>query len=95
MESRGRLSSRFGPDPVCSSMIVSVRPPPASPVASSSRSSLDRSARESLPTRRYVVPGWSAGRSPPGSKATWSMPLNAWIGVAMTKSSQTSSSTKT
>ena len=54
-------SSRFGPEPVCSSMIVSVRPPAALPVLSALRSSLVRPARESLPTMRYVVPGWPDG----------------------------------
>ena len=82
IESRGSESSRFGPDPVCSSMIVSVRLPPALPVLSSLRSSLVRPARESLPTRRYVVPGWSGGRSPSGSNSTFSMFVQDRIGTA-------------
>ena len=61
IESRGIDISRLGPDPVCSSMIVSVRCPTSPPVPSSWRSSSVRSSRESLPTRRYVVPACSVG----------------------------------
>ena len=81
IESRGIESSRLGPEPVCSSMIVSVRPPPALPVLSSLRSSLLRPARESLPTRRYVVPGWSSGRAPSGSQSTFSTSRQAITGT--------------
>ena len=62
----GSTSTGSGPLPVCSSMIVSVRWPDALPVPSFLRSSGLRPARESLPTMRYVVPGWSAGRRPAG-----------------------------
>ena len=59
--SRGIDMSRLGPDPVCSSMIVSVRCRDVAELLSW-RSSSVRPARESLPTRRYVVPGCSSGR---------------------------------
>ena len=81
IESRGIESSRFGPEPVCSSMIVSVRWPAALPVLSSLRSSLLSPARESLPTSRYVVPGWSPGRSPSGSQSTLSTWFHATTGT--------------
>ena len=75
-ESRGIDISRLGPEPVCSSMIVSVRWPAAPPVLSSLRSAGVRPARESLPTSRYVVPGWSPGRSPEGMA---SLTLVTWF----------------
>ena len=45
IESRGIDISRFGPAPMCSTMIVSVRWPLAPPVPSRLRSSVDRSSR--------------------------------------------------
>ena len=82
-ESRGIDISRLGPSPVCRIMIVSVRCPAALPVPSSLRSSSERSPRESLPTIRYVVPGWSAGRSPSGANSTLSTFCHAKNGTAI------------
>ena len=67
-------SSRFGPEPVCSSMIVSVRPPAAPPVPSSLRSSL-RQALAASRCRRAgrSCPAGRTGRSPSGSKSTLSI----------------------
>ena len=93
IESRGIDISTFGPLPVCSSMIVSVRWPWALPVPSALRSSALRPARESLPTRRYVVPGWPSGRAPSGSKATLSTLVHAKTGTATRKTTQSSSTT--
>ena len=61
-------SSRSGPSPVCSSMIVSVRWPmsPTPPVPSRLLSAADRPLRLSEPTSRYVVPGCASGRAPSG-----------------------------
>ena len=91
-ESRGIDISRFGPSPVCSSMIVSVRWPAAPPVLSSLRSSAVRSARESLPTSKYVVPGWSPGRSPLGIASTLLTLFQAMSGTATRKTSHSSRS---
>ncbi len=82
MESRGIDISTLGPLPVCSTMIVSVRWPTSPPVPRSLRCSSVRSPRESLPTIRYVVPGCSAGRSPPGSASTLSTLPQAQNGTA-------------
>ncbi len=79
---------------MCISMIVSVRWPLAPPVPSFLRSSADRSLRESLPTTRYVVPGWSSGRSPPGNASTLETCWNAKIGTATRNSTQSSSSAR-
>ncbi len=73
-------------------MIVSVRLPASLPVPSSLRSSAERPSRESLPTIRYVVPGWSSGRSPLGSQATLSTLVHAKIGTATRKTTHSSSS---
>ena len=51
----------FGPEPVCSSMIVSVRRPSALPTPYASCCLRVSPSRLSLPTRRYVVPGCVAG----------------------------------
>ncbi len=88
IESRGIDISRSGPDPVCSSMIVSVRCPTSPPVPSSLRSSSVRSSRESLPTRRYVVPSCSGGRSPLGEASTLSTLLQAQSGTTIRNTSQ-------
>ena len=74
-ESRGIDISTLGPLPVCSSMIESVRDPEVS------------SLRASLPTRRYVVPGWSSGRLPSGVSSTFETLFQAISGVATRNSS--------
>ena len=87
MESRGIDISRFGPLPVCSTMIVSVRPPERWPALTTLRCSAVRSLARSLPTTRYVVPGCSSGRLPAGSASTFSTVVHAQIGIAIRKTS--------
>ncbi len=84
-------TSRFGPSPVCSSMMVSVRRPSALPVPSLRRCLAVRSSRLSLPTSRYVDPGCSAGRSPPGSASTFSILVQAHTGTASRNSTHNTS----
>ena len=62
-------------------MIVSVRRPSALPVPSLARSARLRPSRLSEPTRRYVVPGVSAGRSPDGIASTLSIRPHAYSGT--------------
>jgi len=73
-------------------MIVSVRLPEGLPVPSSLRSSALRSPRESEPTIRYVVPGWSSGRLASGNASTLSTLLQAQSGIAIRKTSHSASS---
>ncbi len=70
-------------------MMVSVRWPPELPVPSRLRSSADSPSRESDPTSRKVVPGWSAGRSPPGSASTRAIWLQAKTGTAISHNKTT------
>ena len=81
-EARGIDISRFGPSPVCSSMMVSARAPSAPPVWSSCRSRFVNPSRLSLPTRRKVVPGCSGGREPSGSASTLLALVHAIVGTA-------------
>jgi hypothetical protein len=91
MLSRGIDIRRSGPLPVCSSMIVSVRRPSPRPVPYSSCSLRVSPSRLSEPTSRYVVPGWSDGRSSPGSVRTLSTWDHAQKGTATRKTSHRTS----
>ena len=70
IESRGIDISRFGPSPMCSSMIVSVRWPLAPPVPSRLRSSATGPRASRCRRRGTSCPGWSSGRSPSGNAST-------------------------
>src|SRR5689334_2519957 len=94
-ESRGMDISRFGPEPVCSSMIVSVRRPSPLPTPYPSCCLRVRPWRESLPTRRYVVPDCEDGRSPLGVASTLSIFDQATSGTATRNTSQSASTSLT
>src|SRR6185436_3816612 len=93
IESRGMDISRFGPEPVCSSMIVSVRRPSPLPTPYLSCCFRVSPSRESLPTRRYVVPDCAEGRSPLGVESTLSIFDQASSGTAIRNTSQSASTT--